>query len=94
MLAGRVTQCPFHFESGVLSLRLKLPAREARYCPSSAEIKNEWSYSSSILTFRRIFGRSLNKIKITLNRRIPSVTDPCSMVDIYRGADKSLARPG
>ena len=44
MLAGRPTQHPFHFELGVLSLRLKLPAREAGCCPSSAEIKNEWSY--------------------------------------------------
>jgi hypothetical protein len=44
MLAGRPTQHPFHFESGVLSLRLKLPALEAAYCPSSAEIKNESNY--------------------------------------------------
>ena len=43
MPAGRPTQRPFHFESEVLSLRLKLPAREAGYCPSSAEIKNERS---------------------------------------------------
>jgi hypothetical protein len=39
--------------------------------------------ASSILTFRRIFGGALSKMKVTLCRRIPSVIDLCSMVDIY-----------
>jgi hypothetical protein len=64
-------------------LWLKQQAREAGYFPSSADIKKVELLASSILAFRRIFGRTLNKIKATLCRRISSVIDLCSVVDIY-----------
>jgi hypothetical protein len=42
------TQPPIQWVSGALSLELKRPGREANHSPpSSTEVKNEWSYTST-----------------------------------------------
>jgi len=42
------TQPPIQWVPGALSLGLKLPGREADHSPpSSAEVKNVWSYTST-----------------------------------------------
>jgi hypothetical protein len=42
------TQPPIQWARGVLSLGVKRPEREADHShPSSAEVKNEWSYTST-----------------------------------------------
>jgi hypothetical protein len=42
------TQPPIQWVTGVLSLRIKRPGRETDHSPpSSAEVKNEWSYTST-----------------------------------------------
>jgi hypothetical protein len=42
------TQPPIQWVPGVLSLRVKRPGREADHSPpSSAEVKNAWSYTST-----------------------------------------------
>jgi hypothetical protein len=42
------TQPPVHWVQGTLSLRPKWPGREAKHSPpSSAEVKNAWSYTST-----------------------------------------------
>jgi hypothetical protein len=42
------TQTPIKWVPGALSLRVKLPGREANHSlPSSAEVKNMWSYDST-----------------------------------------------
>jgi hypothetical protein len=47
--ALRPTQPPIQWVPGVLSLGVKRPGREAKHWPpSSAEVKNEWSYTSTI----------------------------------------------
>jgi hypothetical protein len=44
----RPTQPPIQWVSGVLSLGVKRPGREAEHSlPSSAEVKNAWSYTST-----------------------------------------------
>jgi hypothetical protein len=43
------TQPPIQWVPGILSLGVKRPGREAGYSlPSSAEVKNAWSYTSSL----------------------------------------------
>jgi hypothetical protein len=45
----RPTQPPIQWAPGVLSLGVKRPGREANHSPpSSAEIKNAWSYTSTL----------------------------------------------
>jgi hypothetical protein len=42
------TQPPIQFAAGALSLRVKRPGREADHSPpSSTEVKNAWSYTST-----------------------------------------------
>jgi hypothetical protein len=42
------TQPPIQWVTGALSLGVKLPGREAAHSPpSSAEVKNAWSYTST-----------------------------------------------
>jgi hypothetical protein len=41
------TQPPIQWVPGALSLGVKLPGREAAHSPSSAEVKNTWSYIST-----------------------------------------------
>jgi hypothetical protein len=46
------TQPPIQWEPGALSFGIKRPGREANYSPpSSAEVKNAWSYISSQYAF-------------------------------------------
>jgi hypothetical protein len=42
------TQPPIHWVSGAVSLRIKRPGRKADHSPpSTAEVKNAWSYTST-----------------------------------------------
>jgi hypothetical protein len=45
------TQPPIHWVPGALSLGVRWPAHEADHSPlSSVEIKNAWSYTSTLLS--------------------------------------------
>jgi len=49
MTSWGLTQRPIQWVPGTLSLGLKWPGREADYQPpSSAEVKNAWSYISTL----------------------------------------------
>jgi len=48
-LAPEPTQPPIKWVPGILSLAVKEPGREADHSPlSSAEVKNAWSYTSTV----------------------------------------------
>jgi hypothetical protein len=73
-LALGLTQPPLQWIAGVLSLGVKREVPEFGHSPpSSAEIKNEWSYSSTFpVCFPGVYKDSLGDVSLTSMRKMVS----------------------